>query len=289
VGERQPALAHLLLAALGCQSVVTTNYDDLYEQAVSNSGGAAATVLPSEIPNPSGRWILKMHGDLRYPDSIVLTRGQFVGFTSASGPSGAVLQSLLLTKHVLVVGTSMTDDNVLRLIHEVTAYRHLHRPKDAPSRNVDKLGTLLEVGNDPARRELHKSQFHIHQLSGRELPDRARQLEIFLDAVTMYASSDHSWLLDPRFNFLLDQPSRKLAEDALSLAGKVRSASKAGNAWEALARQLALFGAEQESTSDSAVRHWDDPRGPNPPPTPASHLETTRTAPNTPRTPRQPS
>lgn len=85
-------------------------------------------------------------------------------------------------------------------------------------RLLQPLGTLLEAGDDPARRELHKSQFHVHQLPGADLPDRARQLEIFLDAVAMYASSDHSWLLDPRFSFLLDQQSQELAKEALILA-----------------------------------------------------------------------
>lgn len=55
VGKRPPAIAHLLLAALGCQNAVTTNYDNLYEQAVSDSDSDAATVLPSEVPKPDGR------------------------------------------------------------------------------------------------------------------------------------------------------------------------------------------------------------------------------------------
>ena len=39
-----------------------------------------------------------------------LTRSQFVGFDAASAPSGAVLQALLLSKHLLVVGTSSPSD-----------------------------------------------------------------------------------------------------------------------------------------------------------------------------------
>lgn len=45
------------------------------------------------------RWLLKMHGDMETPESAVLTRGQFVDFTGTSGPAGAVLQALLLTRH----------------------------------------------------------------------------------------------------------------------------------------------------------------------------------------------
>lgn len=193
-----------------------------------------------------------MHGDLAYPESIVLTRGQFVGFSAAAGPSGAVLQSLLLTKHVLVIGASMTDDNVLRLIHEVTTYRQLHRPEMTTTVD-DKLGTLLDVDDDAARCELHRSQFHIHQMPATDLNDRARNLEIFLDGVAMHACSDNSWLLDQRFEFLHDESSRNLAGKIRDLAAQVRQVKSDGpsSSWEALARSLDSFGAVP-----GATRRW---------------------------------
>lgn len=244
IGRRRPALGHVLLAALGCKNAVTTNYDDLYEQAVRSSGDQAISVLPSQIPHSNDRWVLKMHGDLAYPKSIVLTRGQFVGFSSSAGPSGAVLQSLLLTRHLLIVGTSMTDDNVLRLIHEVMAYRQLHRPPStAEGGEQERLGTVLEVGDDPARRKLHEAQFIVELLPGTSLDQRARNLEIFLDAVAMYAARDHSWLLDPTFDYLLDEPAQSLAAEVREVARRIEDAAGHGDAWRELASQLGLFGA----------------------------------------------
>ena len=72
VRDLKPALAHGLLAGLNCQGAVTTNYDRLYEDAVANAGDAAA-ILPTEVPAPDGRWLLKMHGDLEDENGIVLT------------------------------------------------------------------------------------------------------------------------------------------------------------------------------------------------------------------------
>lgn len=264
VDNKKPALAHLLLAALGCQSAVTTNYDSLYEDAVISGGGNAATVLPTEIPRADSRWLLKMHGDRLHPEGIVLTRGQFVGFTTASGPAGAVLQALLLTKHLLVVGTSMTDDNVLRLIHEVAAYRHGHEPKvDGLHQQADDhslFGTILDVDGNQARRALHSTHFAWHAMEGKDLPDRARQLEIFLDAVAMYAAGDHSWLLDERFSALHHSGQQGLADRARRLAAEVRAAAAPGSAWNALANQLERFGAHHDDRSPLAPRLPDHRR-----------------------------
>jgi hypothetical protein len=238
--KTKPALAHVLLAALNCQSAVTTNYDVLYEVAVESSGEPPARVLPLEVAESSNRWILKMHGDLRIPDSVVLTRGESVGFTAASGPSGAVLQSLLLTRHLLVVGTSMTDDNLLRLIHEVAAFRRRYREG---GQEPERFGTILDVSDDAARRELHSRHFRWQDMPGAELPERARQLEIFLDAVVMEATVDHSWLLDPAFEHLHSKDHRPLAARARDLAGEVRATATDGDAWSALAGELERFGA----------------------------------------------
>lgn len=251
----KPALSHVLLANLGCQGAVTTNYDRLYEDAVASSGGSTATVLPHEIPRPGNRWLLKMHGDVKDSSSIVLTRGQFVGFTAALAPAGAVLQSLLLTKHLLVVGTSMKDDNFLRLIHEVAAYRrrsHEAAQKGAASSGAqtkqDQFGTILSLEDDPARRELQAPYFHWLSMPGASISESARQLEIFLDAVAMYASGDNSWLLDERFAHLLDGRQQGLAAQVRALALDIRRQAVSSSAWTALADELDGFGARSRST-----------------------------------------
>lgn len=260
----KPALAHGLLAGLNCEGAVTTNYDQLYEAAVEGTGDPAVTVLPKRVPGPGGRWLLKMHGDLEDEERIVLTRSQFVGFTGVSGPAGAVLQSLLLTKHLLVVGASMKDDNFLRLIHEVAAYRDPVPKSQSKSTSnggqaeSEKFGTILSFDGDPALKELHGRYFAWETIAGADDAEKARQLEIFLDAVAMFASSDHRWLVDWRFAYLLSEDHRKLAERVRSLADDVRRASEDDNArhagrtsqddnpWMALAAELSRFGATSD-------------------------------------------
>ena len=144
---RVPSLSHTFLASLGCREAVTTNYDRLYEKAVrmQRGRGNVATIMPWEPPQAGKPWILKMHGDVKDPGSIVLTRQQFVRYDAETRPAGALLQTLLLTRHVLFVGASLNDDNVVRLAYEVDQYRQKSRLRGS-------VGTLLDVNDVPAER-----------------------------------------------------------------------------------------------------------------------------------------
>lgn len=230
----RPSLAHALLAGLRCREVVTTNYDRLYEKAVEAAERQATSVLPHSSAVGAGSWVLKMHGDVGSPESIVLTRRHFVQFDATTRPAGALLQTLLLTRHLLFVGASLTDDNVVRLMHEVQAYREHH---GLPGQ----MGALLDVDADRARQVLWRDQLDWIEMDGGSLEERARSLEVFLDRVAMYASEDTSWLLDPRFAGLLeDEDEKQLARRSRDL---YRSIGERGGAWEPLRRTLDELGA----------------------------------------------
>ncbi|MET3962818.1 hypothetical protein ABIE44_002752 [Marmoricola sp. OAE513] len=234
--QKRPSLAHVLLAALDCREAVTTNYDRLYEKAISiqRGKGNVASILPWQSPSASRPWVLKMHGDYKQPNRIVLSREQFVAFDAKTRPAGALLQTLLLTRHVLFVGASLNDDNVVRLAYEVNSYRTEHEQRG-------KVGTLLDVTSDDVRRRLWSGQLHWLSMTGNDLPESARSLEVFLDAVAAHASRDSSWLLDARFQGLLHDDTG-LAADAGDLYER---AAAAGGKWKALADRLAELGAAE--------------------------------------------
>lgn len=89
--DAKPGLGHALLAGLGCDEVVTTNFDLLYERAANyRDNGLTVTVLPWNTLAERRPWLLKMHGDINNQDSVVLSRGDFARYDSANGPAGAV-------------------------------------------------------------------------------------------------------------------------------------------------------------------------------------------------------
>ena len=244
-GHQCYGLSHALLAALDCPHAVTTNYDQLYERAFADGhrSGAELHVLPHGTPEPGTPWLVKMHGDVEHPKDIVLARSDFVGYSAKSGPVGAVVQSLLMTEHLLVVGASMSDDNFLRLAHEVLAFR---------SHN---LGTVLKFSVTNAERELWGNEFTFVEVSaGGSAGERARRLAILLDVLAMEAAQPHH-LLDERYEKLLTPEESALSEKLRGAADAVASLQGDAQArWSGIGTVLQLYGyraAEGPGTSDS--------------------------------------
>ena len=236
------ALSHVLLASLGCEHVITTNFDRLYEDAVRAIGQRRpVVVLPHTEERELNRtgtrgWLLKLHGDVAKEASIVLDRRSFVTYDARRRPLGGVLQTTLLTKHLLVVGASMTDDNVIRLVHEVAELVETSGTK------TPQLGTVLTLGGDNLRAQLWAPEFSYLDLTeGGDVPQGARNLEIFLDHVAMQATGSNQHLLSEAYGALLGDEQRDLARRIREVALDI--AAQPGPQWQALSAALAEFGA----------------------------------------------
>ena len=201
------ALSHALLALLPVREIVTTNYDKLFELAYAGARGHAAALhrIPHEGPPERGRpWVMKLHGCVDTPDDIVLSRRTFLHYDAARAALAAMLASLLVTRHVLVVGSSFTDDNVLRIFDEVqrlwSGYPAI--PDDAaPTRPPARLGANLSVGGNAVHRALWERDFDWIDLG--KGPEGGRMLELFLDRMVAAAGTSASYLFEPAYASLL--------------------------------------------------------------------------------------
>ena len=246
------ALSHALLAALDSEQALTTNFDQLYEIAVEAIRGKdPLVVLPDNHPaefatrGKGSPWLLKLHGDVDRPERIVLDRRSFVTYDSRRRPLGGVLQAALLTKHLLVVGASMTDDNVIRLVHEVADLTESYR-EPAP------FGTVLSVRTDPLRLHLWEPEFDFVDLGAHTDDDAlaARELEVFLDRVALLAAPRSAHLLDPRYRELLKTPEeRELADELRDVLARVQAVrgGESANGWDDVAAALGGFGAHLDT------------------------------------------
>lgn len=142
--NRRPSSVLRGLARLRFPIVITTNYDQLYEQALDSiaveSGLPAAdydkSIYARNDPsvsrrvktkdcaqNPSGDrpYLLKIHGDIDSPDSIVITDEDYIQFVlrmrdkSPYHPLGGNLLTKLVDWPTLFIGYSLHDYN-LRLL-----------------------------------------------------------------------------------------------------------------------------------------------------------------------------
>ncbi len=252
---RRHALTHSLVAGLQVESVVTTNYDNGYELAASavQSQERPLCVLPRQQAEAGSPWLLKMHGDSAHPESIVLTRQHYVEYGDVNAPLTGLVQSLLLTRHMLFVGFSLEDDNFARLAHQV---RKLLKSVSAERR----VGTVLTLREDAARERLWRSD--LEQVGvwpaaapGQSDEDRwrdekcaARRLEIFLDRVAWRAAvsrgGSERYLLDERYDAMeRTQDERSLREKLRRLERAVDAGEKATPAWATVQAALRALGS----------------------------------------------
>jgi hypothetical protein len=217
--EARYGLGHTLLACLPINEVVTTNYDNLFEDA-SRAAGRPLTVLPYEPSADTRRWILKLHGSLG-KDDMVLTRDDYLRIPDNRGALAGIVQALLITRRMLFVGYSLRDQDFHQIAHEVRKAVRGAGETDG----VRKFGTALTFSGDGLLQLLWPDLDCV--AFGEEEADAAsagRLVEIFLDAVLAAAAINPGYLLDKSFEGLLTKEDLALRDQLIELrsaAGKV--------------------------------------------------------------------
>lgn len=207
-------VGHGLLAALPVEEAVTTNYDQLFEMA-SAAAGRRTAVLPYNSAAGCERWLLKMHGCISRPDKIVLTRAAYLRYADNRAALAAIVQSLLITRHMLFVGFSLDDDNFHQIIDAVRKAVGRREPATR-----EPFATCLSLCREEVLEELWREDLHwvpVTETSAGDTADSmsgpARMLEIFLDHLLAQTSAA-GHLMDPRYDAILSAPERQL-RDAL--------------------------------------------------------------------------
>jgi NAD-dependent SIR2 family protein deacetylase len=100
--------------------VITTNWDDLFEQECKFS----PFIYDSDLAfwDAAKRRVMKIHGSISNFGSIVATTDDYKqSFKRLNdGPLGAQLKSLIARKTVIYVGYSLSDENYLRLLRNIS-------------------------------------------------------------------------------------------------------------------------------------------------------------------------
>lgn len=247
-------LSHALLAGLRVRQAVTTNYDTAYEEAVKGLNPAShrpgLKVLTQTVVEPLLPWLLKLHGDASTGRGIVLTRDQYDEFGRKGNALRGMVQTLLMTSHVLFVGYSLLDETFIKSAREVReVLKHAQETRGH-------LGTVVPVfeqaelqvrcGND--------LDYAPMPVSADRADEGARLLEVFLDRLSWAAAvaRHDAWeyLLDRRYADVERSP----ADDAVRvLAGQLQQGATAlarqSKAWSVLQVALEALGAAEPGPS----------------------------------------
>jgi len=234
------SLAHSLLASLPVGEVVTTNYDCLFEEA-STSASRAVAVLPYEAAMGRSRWLLKLHGSVTYPDDIVLTREHYLRYADRRAALGAIVQALLITRHMLFIGFSLTDDNFHRIVDDVRKVVRTTTERGTASR----FGSALLLKSDDLLEELWRDDLHLVSIDGErfaDTPNQARQLDIFLDLLVSESVHANSPLLDPAYDGVLSDEEREIRGLLENLENGASDAVRQSTAWAPIGELLKKLG-----------------------------------------------
>ncbi|MET4145478.1 SIR2 family protein [Arthrobacter sp. UYCo732] len=242
-------LAPALLATLPSAGAITLNYDRLFETACEDAQ-KPRTVLPENVPAVGNDWLLKLHGSVTQPDSIVLTRDDYLGYNSNRDALSALVKAHLLTHHLLFVGFGLADDHFHEIVHDVR--RAL--PHDVSKNH--QMGTVLSLFHEPLQNLVWEGRLDILPMSGSApatgsaqasvqtaVATAGRELEIFLDMMAAYATDNHSYLLAPAYNRGLTKAEDDLRQQLLVLSRHERSVDTA-EVWSVIDAALEELGMQ---------------------------------------------
>jgi len=211
----QIGLTHALLASLGVEQSITTNYDNLFERACTRRGhsvGDDLTVLPYGRVVESRPWLLKLHGTLdraEHRDHVVLTRTDYMNMARDRSALFGIVQALLVTKYLLFVGYSLTDEDFHQLVDEI-------RIAIGPADSERALGTVLMTEEWPLA-EIWQDLLEDCQIGLDQSGSRNRHLQVFLDRVAHLATPHDAYLLDKSFEGLLRPEEEKISQSLIEV------------------------------------------------------------------------
>lgn len=242
VNVKKYGLAPSLLACLPSSGAITLNYDTLFELA-SKDAGSPRTVIPGDQPDDrtaaSQKWLLKLHGSVDKPETIVLTRDDYLGYSATREALSALVKAHLITHHLLFVGFGLADDHFHEIVHDV---RRALPAKKGGSR----FGSALMLRSDVMQEKLWGKHLNLIDMDNPDSSESdkaaaARRLEIFLDALVAHASDNHSFLLAPNYGEGLTDEEARL-RDALLEVARISSTGYAGSASRVVHRLLKELG-----------------------------------------------
>jgi hypothetical protein len=180
---------HELLAKIPhIKNIITTNYDELFE--FSYRDGYTLLVKDQDVTKMQQNKvnIIKIHGDLSVPESIVLTKSDYSKFyyENKAAPLQALITELISSKVVLFIGYGYEDPNVWGMFDHAVSFIKDHRKEAyciAPSLAPHKIKYLKSVGityiDDTAEGFLNELHANIRENIFGDFPEKKVNPETF--------------------------------------------------------------------------------------------------------------
>jgi len=180
-----PSRRHLLMAALPFRGIVTTNYDNLIERAYAEERSILTSVLlgrdvrsVAALERPR-HWVLKLHGDISQPESVILGYSDFVAMQNSPGYQ-RVLDHLAKSYRWLMIGYSLRDREVIAALERAAL-----RPNGPEHMMLVRKDSLTGVETRHLRAHLNLRVFEYEDHFGQH-----EVVEMFLESLHELLSRD---------------------------------------------------------------------------------------------------
>lgn len=114
--------------------IITTNYDALLEKS-KNLNSKLYTVVSQDsdlLSKSDERYIIKMHGDLETPETIVLKESDYIDYEQKHTLISTFIRSLLVNHTFLFLGYSLNDYNLNLIIGWINYFKKFYKVEDRP-------------------------------------------------------------------------------------------------------------------------------------------------------------
>ncbi|UCC40961.1 MAG: AAA family ATPase [Candidatus Aminicenantes bacterium] len=103
--------SYRLLKDIDCSAILSTNFDSLIEETFKGEDFAVYTPMDTQalldaLPNQE-RFILKLYGDLKNPDSVLVAPAQYEAAIAGNKPFSEFMQNLFYSRTILFLGSSL--------------------------------------------------------------------------------------------------------------------------------------------------------------------------------------
>lgn len=135
---RRESPQHRALAGLCWHTIYTTNYDRHIERALADAGCAADTVTRAgdfarRARGEACTQVVKLHGDIERPDSLVLTERHYFDRLALESAVDQRLRADLFGHSFLFMGYSFSDINIRYIWHRMQALREQEKASTPPA------------------------------------------------------------------------------------------------------------------------------------------------------------
>lgn len=122
-------LSHAIFDLLPAH-IITTNYDHLLEDCSNEKRENYDVIIKDSdlLNSEKSKYIIKMHGDIKYPDSIVLKEADYLSYSQNHVLIEMFVKSLLADHTILFLGYSLNDYNIKLMINWIN-YIRIHNKK----------------------------------------------------------------------------------------------------------------------------------------------------------------